>query len=33
LGKLPIAHFFAYKASHNLHIRLAQEIERLTVNF
>jgi UDP-3-O-[3-hydroxymyristoyl] N-acetylglucosamine deacetylase len=26
LGKLPIAHFLAYKASHNLHIQLAQKI-------
>jgi UDP-3-O-[3-hydroxymyristoyl] N-acetylglucosamine deacetylase len=33
LGKLPIAHFLAYKASHNLHIQLAKEIERLAVSF
>lgn len=26
LGNFPIAHFFAYKASHNLHIQLAQKI-------
>ncbi|HLO85854.1 MAG TPA: UDP-3-O-acyl-N-acetylglucosamine deacetylase [Nostocaceae cyanobacterium] len=26
LGKFPIAHFLAYKASHNLHIQLAQKI-------
>lgn len=26
LGYFPIAHFFAYKASHNLHIQLAQGI-------
>jgi len=26
LGKLPTAHFLAYKASHNLHIQLAQKI-------
>ncbi len=26
LGNLPLAHFFAYKASHNLHIQLAQRI-------
>jgi UDP-3-O-[3-hydroxymyristoyl] N-acetylglucosamine deacetylase len=26
LGKLPSAHFIAYKASHNLHIQLAQQI-------
>jgi UDP-3-O-[3-hydroxymyristoyl] N-acetylglucosamine deacetylase len=26
LGNFPIAHFLAYKASHNLHIQLAQEI-------
>ena len=26
LGTLPCAHFLAYKASHNLHIRLAQKI-------
>lgn len=26
LGNLPTAHFFAYKASHNLHIQLAQRI-------
>ncbi|MBW4561359.1 MAG: UDP-3-O-acyl-N-acetylglucosamine deacetylase [Mojavia pulchra JT2-VF2] len=26
LGKFPVAHFLAYKASHNLHIQLAQKI-------
>lgn len=26
LGNFPIAHFFAYKASHNLHIKLAKSI-------
>lgn len=26
LGHFPMAHFFAYKASHNLHIQLAQQI-------
>jgi UDP-3-O-[3-hydroxymyristoyl] N-acetylglucosamine deacetylase len=26
LGKMPIAHFLAYKASHNLHIQLANKI-------
>lgn len=26
LGEIPLAHFFAYKASHNLHIQLAQKI-------
>lgn len=26
LGRFPIAHFFAYKASHNLHVQLAQRI-------
>jgi UDP-3-O-[3-hydroxymyristoyl] N-acetylglucosamine deacetylase len=26
LGTFPIAHFLAYKASHNLHIQLAQRI-------
>ena len=26
LGTFPLAHFFAYKASHNLHIQLAQKI-------
>ncbi|MUL37646.1 UDP-3-O-[3-hydroxymyristoyl] N-acetylglucosamine deacetylase [Gloeocapsopsis sp. AAB1 = 1H9] len=26
LGNLPLAHFLAYKASHNLHIQLAQRI-------
>ncbi|WP_413174141.1 UDP-3-O-acyl-N-acetylglucosamine deacetylase [Anabaena azotica] len=29
LGKFPLAHFFAYKASHNLHIQLAQKILEL----
>jgi UDP-3-O-[3-hydroxymyristoyl] N-acetylglucosamine deacetylase len=28
LGNLPTAHFFAYKASHNLHIQLAQLLEQ-----
>lgn len=27
LGTFPTAHFFAYKASHNLHIKLAQMLE------
>ncbi len=32
LGTLPCAHFLAYKASHNLHIRLAQKIlEQLAI--
>jgi UDP-3-O-[3-hydroxymyristoyl] N-acetylglucosamine deacetylase len=26
LGKIPVAHFFAYKASHNLHIQLAKKL-------
>ncbi len=26
LGNFPLAHFFAYKASHNLHIKLAQRL-------
>ncbi|NET58850.1 MAG: UDP-3-O-acyl-N-acetylglucosamine deacetylase, partial [Symploca sp. SIO2E6] len=26
LGKFPVAHFLAYKASHNLHIQLAQRL-------
>jgi UDP-3-O-[3-hydroxymyristoyl] N-acetylglucosamine deacetylase len=26
LGTFPVAHFFAYKASHNLHIQLAEKI-------
>jgi UDP-3-O-[3-hydroxymyristoyl] N-acetylglucosamine deacetylase len=29
LGKFPLAHFLAYKASHNLHIQLAQKILEL----
>ncbi|NES99372.1 MAG: UDP-3-O-acyl-N-acetylglucosamine deacetylase [Sphaerospermopsis sp. SIO1G2] len=29
LGKFPVAHFLAYKASHNLHIQLAQKILQL----
>ncbi|MBD2690349.1 UDP-3-O-acyl-N-acetylglucosamine deacetylase [Anabaena catenula] len=29
LGKFPIAHFLAYKASHNLHVQLAQKILEL----
>lgn len=31
LGNFPRAHFLAYKASHNLHIQLAQKILDLTV--
>jgi UDP-3-O-[3-hydroxymyristoyl] N-acetylglucosamine deacetylase len=27
LGKIPVAHFLAYKASHNLHIQLAKKLE------
>ncbi|MEA5578045.1 UDP-3-O-acyl-N-acetylglucosamine deacetylase [Anabaena sp. UHCC 0451] len=30
LGQFPIAHFLAYKASHNLHIQLAQKILELS---
>jgi UDP-3-O-[3-hydroxymyristoyl] N-acetylglucosamine deacetylase len=26
LGNFPVAHFLAYKASHNLHIQLAKEL-------
>jgi UDP-3-O-[3-hydroxymyristoyl] N-acetylglucosamine deacetylase len=34
LGPLPIAHYIAYKASHNLHIQLAKEIrDRFPRNF
>ncbi|AFZ59338.1 UDP-3-O-acyl-N-acetylglucosamine deacetylase [Anabaena cylindrica FACHB-243] len=29
LGKFPVAHFLAYKASHNLHVQLAQKILEL----
>ncbi|MDM9380007.1 UDP-3-O-acyl-N-acetylglucosamine deacetylase [Chlorogloeopsis sp. ULAP01] len=29
VGKIPCAHFLAYKASHNLHIQLAQKISDL----
>lgn len=29
LGKFPVAHFLAYKASHNLHVHLAQKILEL----
>ncbi len=29
LGNIPLAHFLAYKASHNLHIQLAQKILEL----
>lgn len=29
LGNFPTAHFFAYKASHNLHVQLAQKIKKL----
>lgn len=29
LGRFPMAHFLAYKASHNLHIQLAQKILQL----
>ena len=32
LGKIPQAHFVAYKASHKLHIQLAQQLARLTQN-
>lgn len=32
LGKLPQAHFIAYKASHKLHIQLAQQLAKLTKN-
>jgi len=32
LGTFPTAHFFAYKASHNLHIKLAQRILDAHVN-
>lgn len=32
LGKLPQAHFIAYKASHKLHIQLAQKLAKLTPN-
>ncbi|MGK7949728.1 MAG: UDP-3-O-acyl-N-acetylglucosamine deacetylase [Xenococcaceae cyanobacterium] len=32
LGKLPQAHFIAYKASHKLHIQLAQQLAKLTEN-
>jgi UDP-3-O-[3-hydroxymyristoyl] N-acetylglucosamine deacetylase len=28
LGNFPVAHFLAYKASHNLHIQLAKELAR-----
>jgi len=28
LGNFPVAHFLAYKASHNLHIQLAQQLAR-----
>ncbi|MEA5572055.1 UDP-3-O-acyl-N-acetylglucosamine deacetylase [Calothrix sp. UHCC 0171] len=31
LGNFPLAHFLAYKASHNLHIQLAQKILDLVV--
>lgn len=30
LGKFPLAHFLAYKASHNLHIQLAEKIGELS---
>ena len=30
LGKLPQAHFVAYKASHKLHIQLARQLAKLT---
>jgi UDP-3-O-[3-hydroxymyristoyl] N-acetylglucosamine deacetylase len=29
LGKFPVAHFLAYKASHSLHVQLAEEINKL----
>ncbi len=29
LGKFPLAHFLAYKASHSLHVRLAEAINKL----
>jgi UDP-3-O-[3-hydroxymyristoyl] N-acetylglucosamine deacetylase len=32
LGTFPCAHFLAYKASHNLHIQLAQIIEQLAIS-
>ncbi len=28
LGKIPVAHFLAYKASHNLHIQLAKKLAK-----
>lgn len=28
LGNFPVAHFFAYKASHNLHVQLAQQLAK-----
>ncbi len=32
LGKFPVAHFLAYKASHNLHIQLAQQLAQQMAN-
>jgi len=32
LGKFPVAHFLAYKASHNLHIQLAQRLAQTMAN-
>ena len=29
LGQIPIAHYLAYKASHNLHVQLAQQLVKL----
>ncbi len=31
LGNIPQAHYFAYKASHKLHVQLAQEISRARI--
>jgi UDP-3-O-[3-hydroxymyristoyl] N-acetylglucosamine deacetylase len=33
LGTFPLAHFLAYKASHNLHVKLAEKILQLVSNF
>ncbi|NEP10481.1 MAG: UDP-3-O-acyl-N-acetylglucosamine deacetylase [Symploca sp. SIO2C1] len=32
LGQFPVAHFLAYKASHNLHIQLAQQLAQQMAN-
>jgi len=32
LGTIPVAHFFAYKASHNLHIQLARLLQDIMIN-